>query len=61
MGIKEEIERLEKEIAKLAPISEEADRILDELADLIVDDFFARKAAGTLPKPLKRAKKPVRK
>ncbi len=35
--------------------------VLDELASILADDFLERKAAGTLPKPLKRAKKSVRK
>ncbi len=37
------------------------DEILDELAELLADDFLAREAAGTLPKPLKREKQSVRK
>ena len=32
------------------------DEILDALAELLVDDFLAMEAAGTLPKPKKRAK-----
>jgi len=37
------------------------DEILDELAELLADNFQARKAVGTPPKPLKRAKQSVRK
>ena len=44
-----------------SPKKRSEDEILDKLADLLADDFFARKAAGTLPKPVKRAKQSVRK
>lgn len=37
------------------------EEILNQLAELLAEDFLARKAAGTLPKPLERAKKSVRK
>jgi len=37
------------------------EEILNQLAELLADDFLARKAAGTLPKPLKRERKSVRK
>lgn len=61
MSLKQELKKLDKEIAKLPPISKKEDELLDKLAYLLVDDFLARKAAGTLPKPLKRAKQSVRK
>lgn len=37
------------------------EEILNQLAELLAEDFLARKAAGTLPKPVKRGKQSVRK
>jgi hypothetical protein len=40
---------------------QKADKLLDALTDLFVDDFLARKAEGKLSKPLKHGKQFVQK
>lgn len=61
MTFKQELTRLEKQISKLPPISKKEDELIDRLANLLVDDFLEREAAGTLPKHVKRERKSVRK
>lgn len=51
-----EVLKLKHKVSKLPPISKREEEILDKLADLLADEFFARKAAGTLPKRGKRGK-----
>jgi len=50
-----------EKVPKATRLTKKQDELLDKIAELLVDDFLARRAAGTLPKPLKRAKKSVRK
>ena len=40
-----------KQVIKNLPIKKSEVEILDALAELLADDFLARKAAGTIPKP----------
>jgi hypothetical protein len=56
VDIKQELEKLDKEIAKLPPISKKAEMRINQLADLLADAFLERYNSGTLPKHEKREK-----